>query len=756
MLDGIARLVIAGGVALLPFFVLPLPWMAVSQSKMLLVVSVVIVAGILWAAARLFEGAVHLPRGALLYAGLFLVIAYALSAGFAGFPTNSLVGQGIEQDTLAAVIVLYAAFALTSVLFVGHTAALRMLVHAFAIGLTALFAYQMLYLFVPAAGFGLLTSPTNNILGSWHDLGILAGLGLFMAAALFRSGIFIGYWRYLLVALGALALFLLFIIHFNDVFWGTAALCFLGWMAAMRSNMQSDSLSFKDAALRPIALLVLSVVLALSALFGTSVWDKFPESIRISEIEVRPSWQGTFDVGRQSLGAPASLLFGTGPNSFIREWGMHKPVGVNSTPFWNTDFNFGVGIIPTSVFTAGIVGTLAWASLIFIVLGLMLRFVREVRPLSTGRTLFGFLLVASAYAILFHMIYTPGVGLSAITFILLGMLAVVVAGDRQPRTLSTASVKGATLFAVVVLLAVPAAFAAGLIGREIASNALVNKASVSFNQSGSVSDAHAAISSALAVSPRNDRAHRAAAELGLVEFMQGVSTGTDTDEARAQLQQTLQTTIQHGLTAISIDDANYQNWLVLAQVYGSLADGSVEGAYEQAKENYQRAFDANPNNPVPKLRLAQLAIARNEIAEARTLLTDAITLKPDFAAAIFLLSQVEAADGKGDAAVQAAATAVQLVPDDPLGWFNLGYILYVGGSYQDAAASLEQAIMRATDYSNAVFFLGMSYYQLGRPDDAISAFQRVLELNPSEAWLQKGIEDIRAGVTPFAETPAEE
>ncbi len=234
MLDGVARLIIAVGVAALPFFVIPITWMAVPQSKMLLIVGVVISAGILWAIARLFEGVVHLPRSALLYAGLFLVVAYALSAGFAGFPGNSLVGQGIEQDTLAAVIVLYAAFALTSLLFTGHTAALRMLIHSFAIGLTALFAYQTLYLFVPAAGFGLLTGPTNNILGSWHDLGILAGLGLFFSAALFRSGLFSGVWKYLLIVMGALALFLLFVIHFNDVFWGTAALCFLGWVAAMR------------------------------------------------------------------------------------------------------------------------------------------------------------------------------------------------------------------------------------------------------------------------------------------------------------------------------------------------------------------------------------------------------------------------------------------------------------------------------------------------------------------------------------------
>lgn len=228
-----------------------------------------------------------------------------------------------------------------------------------------------------------------------------------------------------------------------------------------------------------------------------------------------------------------------------------------------------------------------------------------------------------------------------------------------------------------------------------------------------------------------------------------------TEEARTALQETLQSTIQHGLTAIDIDSSNYQNWLVLAQVYDSLAGANVQGAYEEAKKNYERAFEANPTNPVPKLRLAQLAVAQNDADGARGYLNEALALKPDFAAALFLLSQVEASAGRGDVAVQAAAAAVQLVPDDPLGWFNLGYILYSGGVYADAAASLEQAVVRANDYSNALFFLGMSYHQLERPNDAVAAFQRVLELNPSETWIQEGIDAISRGEAPFvANQPA--
>lgn len=755
VLDLFSRSALILALGILPIVIIPQAAIAIAQSKMLLLVVVLAAVALAWAIARLAEGAVRLPRGPLLYAGFALVIAYVVSAVFAGWPSSAIVGQGIEQDTLTAVMVFFASFALTALLFTGQQSGVRAALRTLAIGLTVLLAYQAAYLFFPGFNLGILSGNTANLLGSWHDLGILAGFTLFMSLALFRSDIFSGAWRFLLFALALLALFMLVVVHFADVLWATAALLLLGFLASARSSMQAEGLTLMRAATRAAILLVLAVVLALGAYMGPQLWDRLPAPILVTQVEVRPSWQGTFDVGRQSLGAPTSLLFGTGPNSFIREWGQHKPEGVNTTPFWNSDFNYGVGIIPTSVFTAGLLATLAWLALALIVLGLFVRFIREVRPLSTGRTLFGFLLAGVAYLIVFHMIYTPGVALTALTFMLLGFLAVVVSGDRPPRMLSTGSVAGATAFALAIFCAVPAVFASGLIGREVASNIYVNRAARAYNISGDIAKASANLQTSLAISSRNDRAHRAAAELGIVEFLKLAAQGEPaTQEAREKLRATLEGAIQHGLTAISIDDANYQNWLVLAQVYGSFAGANVEGAYEQAKQNYERAFEANPTNPVPKLRLAQLAASQNDAAGTRAYLQEALALKPDFAAALYLLSQAEAAAGNGDAAVQAAAATVQLVPDDPIGWFNLGFILYSGGMYQDAAASLEQAVVRANDYSNALFFLGLSYYQMQRPQDAVIAFQRVLELNPDQAWLQAGIEDVQAGRQPFVENTA--
>jgi Tfp pilus assembly protein PilF len=751
--DATARWLLIALFALLPAFVLPLPWAAVAQSKMLLAGGVLIVALVAWAIARIIDGTIHVPRSWLLYVGLLLPLAYVISTAVGGWTNTSLVGQGIEQDTLAAVFLWYALFALVTFVFNDHKAGIRTALRALFLGLSALAVIEILFIFFPATFSlgGALQGTTANPLGSWHDLGILMGLSLFFSIALFRSGIFNGFWKALPIVLGVLSAFLIVIIHFTDVFWGVAALAFAGLIAVLRASIQAEGVSVTSGVGRALPWLVVVVVAVLLAFFGTQLGDKLPTRIQRTEIEVRPSWQGTFDVAKQSLGAPSSLLFGSGPNSFIREWGMHKPQSVNLTPFWNSDFNYGIGVIPTSIFAVGLFGLFAWAALLLVLLGLLFRYIREVRPLTPGRTLFGALLVAVVYLVGFHMIYTPGVALTGLTFMLLGLLAVAAAGDAPARAgrVGIFDLRGLlSLIALLILSGVSVA-AAGVADREVLSNLYVNKGSYVYQTSNDAVGAGRAIGSALSIAPQNDRAHRAAAELGIVELAMLIQTGQADEAARTKLQETLQNTIQHGLTAVEIDGANYQNWLSLAQIYSNLAGANVEGAMDSAKNAYNQAFTAQPTNPVPKLRLAQIAVAENDLAAARTNLQEAITLKPDFAAAYYLLSQVEAAAGQGDPAVQAAATAVQLVPEDPVGWFNLGYILYAGQSYANAAQALERAATLTPDYANALFILGLTYNALDRTQDALTVLTRVGQLNPGETWIQQLMGNIQAGKEPF-------
>jgi tetratricopeptide (TPR) repeat protein len=752
VVDGIARLIGLALFALLPFFIIPASWSSIAQGKMLLVAVLVAGMAAVWLVARLLEGAVHVPRSVLLYAAALLPAAYLLSMLVSGFSQSALVGQGIEQDTLAASVLWFSAFALSAMLLFGNQAAIRLAVQAFLGGLTVLLVFQSLYILMPEwFSLGLLSGETTNLFGSWHDLGIIAGLSLFLASSLAMSGLTAGWQRIVLGILILASLFLIIVIHFKDIFFATAALFALAGLVVMRTGEAHAGLSYARALQNAAPFLLAAVVLGAGGFVGAGVWEKLPDRINIVQTEVRPSWQGTFDTARQSLQAPQDLVFGSGPNSFVREWGKNKPVEVNLTPFWNADFSYGVGIIPTSIFTAGLFGIVAWGAIFLALLALAGRYLREMRPLSTSRVLFGLTLLAVVYLIGYHLIYTPSVAVTGILFLLLGLLVATAAGDQPARALRIGAFGASESVRLILVIVVILAGIAGaaLVAREVVSNLFVNRAAYAYQGEKDIARAGSNIATALLISPNNDRAHRAAAELGVVRLAQMIQANPQDEAGRAALQETLQNTIQHGLTAVSINENNYQNWLLLAQVYADLAGADLEGALAAAKNAYEKAFEASPKNPVPKLRLAQLAAASGDKAAARTYLQEAIALKQDFAAAYYLLSQVEAADGKGDEAVRAASTAVQLVQDDPLGWYNLGYILYMGEAYEAAGQAFQNALQRAPDYSNALFYLGLTAYQLGQLDIAIQAFGRVEQLNPQETWVVQVKENVRAGRDPM-------
>jgi tetratricopeptide (TPR) repeat protein len=215
------------------------------------------------------------------------------------------------------------------------------------------------------------------------------------------------------------------------------------------------------------------------------------------------------------------------------------------------------------------------------------------------------------------------------------------------------------------------------------------------------------------------------------------------------LQKTLTETIDHGLAAISIDRVDYQNWLTLAVLYQELAGVGIEGAYEQAQTAYTSARNENPTNPVPVFRLAQLETARGNRGAAISNLDAALVIKPDFAPAHFLRSQLLAQDQRLEDAVASAVAVVQLVPGDPLGWYNLGVILYMGRSFNEAGAAFVQAVTLQPDYSNALFMLALTFHQVGQPEQAIQAMSRVVELNPTDTTVPAMIENIQGGKDPF-------
>lgn len=758
--DTVARWSVIALAALVPVFVIPVSWASVPQGKMLLLGSLVTVALIAWAIVRISEGSLFIPRSPLFFAGLFLPVAYVVSALASGAASVSFVDGLVSQDTVTTILLLYAVMALSALVFPRGSDAGTHMLRAVTLGGALVVLFQTAHLFFPdtlSLG-GALPGRASSIFGSWHDLGIFLGLLLFLSVVARQTSLAPGVFsRVVYGGLGVGSFLLLVVVNSADVWIALAILFALTtlylWFSSQGPVLRPSKLSLRRSA--PYA--GLAALAAALALWGGSLYPMLPERVQVIQLEVRPSWQGTFAIGEKVFAGGSTLLFGSGPNTFTREWGLFKPPDINATDFWNADFTAGIGVIPTSFVTVGAFGALAWLTLGATLVAGTVALVRrrifsgigsDVRVLCCG---------AGLYLLAFHVVHVPGPALGVLTFLMLGICVFAESSDtedgRMSLSLSTDSNAGVIrMIAFAIGIGLLAVTAVQVI-RAVVSDTLVGKAVAAYSASGELEDARLLVGRALAVFSNNDRAHRAAIEVGLLQLRALATQDASDEESQSRLRDTLERTIAHGLSAVAINDSNYQNWLALANLYENLAGAGIPGAYENARSAYEKANQKNPTNPLPLVRLAQLNAAQGEQNVALVNLNAALGLKPNFAPALFLRSHIHAAAGRFKEAREDAGQAVRVAPEDPLGWYNLGIILYGERSYGDAAVALEQAVTLQDNYANALFVLALSYEGLGKRDLAIRALQRVLALNPENDTVPGMIRNIERGLPALPQGP---
>jgi adenylate cyclase len=79
-------------------------------------------------------------------------------------------------------------------------------------------------------------------------------------------------------------------------------------------------------------------------------------------------------------------------------------------------------------------------------------------------------------------------------------------------------------------------------------------------------------------------------------------------------------------------------------------------------------------------------------------------------------------------ALEEAATAISLGPNDPMNYFALAFAKYYYGNFQEAISLCEKA-ERLTPYRPTIFFnvIGWSYRMLGKYEEALSVFNELFE-----------------------------
>ena len=109
----------------------------------------------------------------------------------------------------------------------------------------------------------------------------------------------------------------------------------------------------------------------------------------------------------------------------------------------------------------------------------------------------------------------------------------------------------------------------------------------------------------------------------------------------------------------------------------------------------------------------------------------ALDLDPKSSSATLGIAKAAAASGDSAAAEAAYRKAILLAPGAWIPVGEYGVFLYRAARYREAAVTFEQARAAAPDNVRILSNLGGVYHMLDRYEDAASAFQRALEIEPS-------------------------
>ncbi len=765
--DSISIWVVVISVALAAIAFIPSTTIPFLYSKIAILALGGLIAVALYILARLTRGNVIVPPLPLLGAIWIVPAAYALSTLFSGAGISaSFFGTELESDTLGFMLLL-AIFATLTALAFRRTEQYARFFKVGSLTLGLVLVAQVLFLIfgkiMPNA-----VSGSSNLVGSFVDLGMLVGLGVSLALLATRFLKITGWQQIALWVGSGVGLLVLALVN-STLVWVLVALVSLGLFieAILRRRGSIDESDLDGVMTIPseneagmvstetISLAAPLVTLVVALFFiigGSTIGNALASTFGTNVLDVRPSWQSTFAVGSHTYAS--SPIFGSGPNTFGEQWLKFRDRSLNSTVFWNVNFTSGIGLIPTSFVTEGLVGALAWIAFLglFLFFGLRaLLFRSPTDPYARFVSIASF--TGALYVFALMVFSVPGPVVLITGFVLVGIFvsSMRYAGSRQEWGVifsKNPRIGFVIVFGLTLLLLASVVAAYVVVERYLADYSYAD-ASVSLSH-GNLSAADAAIARSILFAP-TDRAYQLAAEIGIAHMNHIASDSTLTPtQAQQQFQAALSQSVQAALQATKIAPLNYQNWAVLAAVYQTVVPLNIDGAYQNAKDAYTKAVALDPTDPTLQYTLAQLEIAQKNYPAAEADLGNAISLKPDYTQAIFLLSQLEVQEGKAQAALQAAEAAAYFAPNDPTVLFQVGILRSANGDTNGSIAALSQAVQLNPSYANAHFFLGVMYAIQNQYPQAIAQLQAVAALSKdNEAAVSADIAQLQAGKNPF-------
>jgi Flp pilus assembly protein TadD len=193
--------------------------------------------------------------------------------------------------------------------------------------------------------------------------------------------------------------------------------------------------------------------------------------------------------------------------------------------------------------------------------------------------------------------------------------------------------------------------------------------------------------------------------------------------------------------AVELAPNRVASWETLGAVYRDIT--FAPGALEWGIHSFETALVLDPANPVLRVELGKLYVAKKDLPKAREQFQKAVALKPDFVEGIGQLALLAEHEGNAKEAIAAMLALSLKYPGDPETLFQLGRLYYNNGETQKAISQFQQVLSLAPNHSNALFALGVAYEKEGDTKKAVQEFERVLQFNPGNEAVQLKLQELQ-------------
>lgn len=748
-LDTLSFLIILFLTFVLPLFFLSFFSLSVSVSKTILISILIISAFFLWLVSRLKDSNLVFPKSIVLGAGFVVVVSFLLPSLFIDVPYISLVGIAGEVGTFSSALILYLLMFLSSIYFQNQKRVFYLYLSVLSSALIV-FLYQVARFVIVFSSISvdfLLRVTPDIIIGRWADTAILFGLTAIISLLSLELINIRRKLRFFLYLSLTLSLIVLFVVNMQLV-WivlGLFAVFISMYSIYFGKSRKGANDANRNISKTPIFVVAMSLFFIFS---GGYLSNRIYSLLNIPQDVLRPTYSDTMIIAKETFSK--NLIFGSGPNRFVNSWLLFKPDKINSSDAWNLDFNTGFGLIPSFIITTGLIGALAWLLFFcaFLYSGIKTIFFVKIEEPYKYTIISSFVL--SLYLWIFSIFFISNVTLLFFTYLMTGIFIATLAQSKIIKNYNFSLLDdpkvGFVSILAIILLVMSSIFGGYVLLKKFLAIGYFQRSIIAFNVNSDIDLSQKNINKAIRLSP-NDLYYRTLSEINITKLNIAIK---DPDAFGGLSQEELKdiyfSAINNAITATETDKTNYINWLFLGRVYELLIPfGDGKELYENSKQSYDKALLLNPKNPMIDLLRGRLELAVGNVGLAKEYVSKAISKKTNYTEAIFLLSRIQADEGNMDDAILSAQAAAIASPNNIGVFFHLGLLRYRNEDYKEAISAFERAILINSNYSNAKYFLGLSYDKEGQKGKAIQQFEDIKVLNPDNKDVQKILDNLKKG-----------